>query len=74
MVSATRRAALTLVNVVCRREDGDQDGELGELEGSNNSSDLSHSSAGGGQLESPLPPPLSLELKKQGTTETLTSI
>lgn len=63
--------------VVCCREDGDQDGEGGELEGSNNSSDLlSHSSTGTGQLESPLPPQLSLDLDKQGKTSrySLTSI
>ncbi|XP_038571940.1 LOW QUALITY PROTEIN: mesoderm induction early response protein 2 [Micropterus salmoides] len=47
-------------------EDGDQDGEVGELEGSNNSSGLSHSSMGTGQLESPLPPQSSLDLDKQG--------
>ncbi|XP_044054704.1 mesoderm induction early response protein 2 isoform X2 [Siniperca chuatsi] len=47
-------------------EDGDQDGEVGELEGSNNSSGLlSHSSMGTGQLESPLPPQSSLDLEKQ---------
>lgn len=46
-------------------DDGDQDGEVGELEGSNNSSDSSsHSSSGTRQLESPLPPQLSLELDK----------
>ncbi|XP_035509773.1 mesoderm induction early response protein 2 [Morone saxatilis] len=48
-------------------EDGDQDGEVGELEGSNNSSGLlSHSPMGTGQLESPLPPQSSLDLDKQG--------
>ncbi|KAA8589964.1 hypothetical protein FQN60_013329 [Etheostoma spectabile] len=47
-------------------EDGDQDGEVGELEGSNNSSGLSHSSMGTGQLESPLPPQSSLDQDKQG--------
>nr|XP_046248272.1 mesoderm induction early response protein 2 isoform X2 [Scatophagus argus] len=47
-------------------EDGDQDGEVGDLEGSSNSSGLlSHSSMGTGQLESPLPPQSSLDLDKQ---------
>lgn len=46
-------------------EDGDQDGEVGELEPNNNSSDSSsHSSSSARQLESPLPPQLSLELDK----------
>lgn len=49
------------------REDGDQDGDVGELEGSNSSSGLlSHSSMGSRQLESPLPPQSSLDLDKQG--------
>ncbi len=53
---------------VCCRDDGDQDGEVAELEGSNNSSGLlSHSSMSTGQLESPLPPQSSLDLDKQGT-------
>ncbi|XP_029286356.1 mesoderm induction early response protein 2 [Cottoperca gobio] len=47
-------------------EDGDQDGEVGELEGDNNSSGLlSHSSMSTGQLQSPLPPPSSPDLDKQ---------
>ncbi|XP_034738049.1 mesoderm induction early response protein 2 isoform X3 [Etheostoma cragini] len=47
-------------------EDVDQDGEVGELEGSNNSSGLlSQSSMGTGQLESPLPPQSSLDQDKQ---------
>ncbi|XP_030289962.1 mesoderm induction early response protein 2 isoform X2 [Sparus aurata] len=47
-------------------DDGDQDGEVGELEGSNNSSGLStHSSMGTRQLESTLPPQSSLVLDKQ---------
>ncbi|XP_070765003.1 LOW QUALITY PROTEIN: mesoderm induction early response protein 2 [Enoplosus armatus] len=47
-------------------EDGDQDGDVGELEGSNNSSGLlSHSSMGTEQLESPLPPQSNLDLDKQ---------
>ncbi|XP_074491574.1 mesoderm induction early response protein 2 isoform X2 [Sebastes fasciatus] len=47
-------------------EDGDQDGEVGELEGSNNSSGLlSHSTMGSGQLESTLPPQSSLDLDKR---------
>ncbi|XP_029905729.1 mesoderm induction early response protein 2 [Myripristis murdjan] len=47
-------------------EDGDQDGEVGELEGSSNSQSLlSHSSLGPGQLESPSPPSLGLDLHKQ---------
>lgn len=47
-------------------EDGDQDGEVGELEGSNNSSGLlSHSTIGTGQLESTLPPQSSLDLDKR---------
>lgn len=59
----------TLTVVVCCREDGDQDGEVGELEGSNNSSGLlSHSTMGTGKLESPLPPQSSLDLDKQGKT------
>nr|XP_029135849.1 mesoderm induction early response protein 2 [Labrus bergylta] len=46
-------------------EDGEQDGEVGELEGSNNSAGLlSHSSAR--QLESPLPPQSNLDMDKQG--------
>lgn len=53
--------------MVCCREDGDQDGDVGELEGSNNSSGiLSQSSTGPRQLESPLPPQSSVELNKQG--------
>ncbi|XP_074525140.1 mesoderm induction early response protein 2 isoform X2 [Halichoeres trimaculatus] len=45
-------------------EDGEQDGEVGDLEGSNNSSGLlSHSSTG--QLESPLPPQSNLDVEKQ---------
>ncbi|XP_072245721.1 mesoderm induction early response protein 2 [Leuresthes tenuis] len=48
-------------------EDGDQDGEGGDLEGSNSSSELlSHSSMGAGQLESPIPPHSNLDLNKQG--------
>ncbi|XP_054458609.1 mesoderm induction early response protein 2 [Anoplopoma fimbria] len=48
-------------------EDGDQDGEVGELEGTNNSSGLlSHSSVDTGQLQSPLPPQSSLDPHKQG--------
>ncbi|CAN9500470.1 unnamed protein product [Ophioblennius macclurei] len=47
-------------------EDGDQDAEVGELEESSSSSgSLSHSSVNAGQLESPLPPPLSTDLDKQ---------
>ncbi|XP_071382226.1 mesoderm induction early response protein 2 isoform X1 [Centroberyx affinis] len=47
-------------------EDGDQDGEVGELEGSSNSHGLSsHSSLGPGQRESPSPPPSGLDLDKQ---------
>lgn len=47
-------------------EDGDQDGEVGELDGSNNSSGLlSHSSMSAGQLESPLPPESSLDRDKR---------
>lgn len=47
-------------------EDGDQDGEVAELEGSNSSSGLlSNSSIGTGQLESPLPPQSKLDLDKQ---------
>ncbi|TMS20091.1 Mesoderm induction early response protein 2 [Larimichthys crocea] len=47
-------------------EDGDQDGEVGELEGSITSSGLlSHSSMNTGQLESPLPPQSNLDLHKQ---------
>ena len=53
--------------VFCCRDDGDQDGEVGELDGSNNSSGLlSHSSMGPGQLESPLPPQSNLDLDKRG--------
>lgn len=56
------------MGVVCFREDGDQDGEVGDLEGSNSSSGLlSHSSVGTRQLESPLPPQSNLDLGKQGT-------
>ncbi len=59
----------TLTVVACCREDGDQDGEVGELEGSNNSSGLlSHSTMGTGKLESPLPPQSRLDLDKQGKT------
>ncbi|CAK6955413.1 mesoderm induction early response protein 2 [Scomber scombrus] len=47
-------------------EDGDQDGDVGEMEGSNNTpSLLSHGSMGPGKLESPLPPQSSLDLDKQ---------
>ncbi|XP_059197719.1 mesoderm induction early response protein 2 isoform X2 [Centropristis striata] len=47
-------------------EDGDQDGEVGDMEGSNNSSGLlSNNSMSTGQLESPLPPQSSLDLDKQ---------
>ncbi|XP_026202179.1 mesoderm induction early response protein 2 [Anabas testudineus] len=47
-------------------DDGDQDGDVGELEGSTNSSGtLSQSSMGSRQLESPLPPQSSLDLDKQ---------
>ncbi|KAG7513584.1 mesoderm induction early response protein 2-like isoform X1 [Solea senegalensis] len=48
-------------------DDGEQDGEIGELEGNNNSSELlSHSSVGrSGQLESPLPPQSNLDLDKR---------
>lgn len=47
-------------------EDGDHDGEVGDLEGSNNSSGLSsHSSVGTGQVESSIPPQSNLDLDKQ---------
>lgn len=47
-------------------EDGDQDGDGGDLEGSNTSSGLlSHISMGTGQLESTLPPQSNLDLDKQ---------
>ncbi|XP_068563340.1 mesoderm induction early response protein 2 [Cebidichthys violaceus] len=47
-------------------EDGDQDGEVGELEGSNNLSGLlSHSSVDTGQLQSPSPPQSSLDAHKR---------
>ncbi|TKS74552.1 Mesoderm induction early response protein 2 [Collichthys lucidus] len=47
-------------------EDGDQDGEVGELEGSITSSGLlSHSSMNTGQLESTLPPQSNLDLHKR---------
>lgn len=45
-------------------EDGEQDSEAGELEGSNNSS-VSLSQSSTRQLGSPLPPPSSLEVDKQ---------
>ncbi|XP_040040545.2 mesoderm induction early response protein 2 isoform X2 [Gasterosteus aculeatus] len=44
-------------------EDGEQDGEVGELEGSNGS--LSHSSMDAGQHQSPLPPQSSLDPRKR---------
>ncbi|XP_042368148.1 mesoderm induction early response protein 2 isoform X2 [Plectropomus leopardus] len=48
-------------------EEGDQDGDVAEMEASNNNSGLlSHSSMGTGQLESPLPPQSSLDLDKPG--------
>ncbi|KAM3876083.1 mesoderm induction early response protein 2 [Diretmus argenteus] len=48
-------------------EDGDQDGEMGELEGSSNSQGLSsHSSLGPRRVESPSPPSTGLDLEKQG--------
>lgn len=54
---------------MCCREDGDQDGDVGELDRSSSCSDLlSHSSVGSRQLESPLPPQSSLDLDKQGKT------
>ncbi|XP_005920890.1 mesoderm induction early response protein 2 isoform X2 [Haplochromis burtoni] len=47
-------------------EDGDQDGEVVELEGNNSSTRLlPHSSMGTGQLESPLPPQSNLDQDKQ---------
>ncbi|KAM7410002.1 hypothetical protein PAMA_001464 [Pampus argenteus] len=47
-------------------EDGDQDGEIGEIEGGPNSPGLlSHGSMGPEKLESPLPPQSSLDLDKQ---------
>lgn len=46
------------------RDYGDQYGELGELDGSNNSSDLLSQSSG--QPESPLPPQSSLDLDRRG--------
>lgn len=47
-------------------EDGDQDGDVGELEGRNSCSGLlSHSSLGSGQLESSVPPQSNLDLDKQ---------
>lgn len=46
------------------RDDGDQYGELGELDGSNNSSDLLSQSSG--QPDSPLPPQSSLDLDRRG--------
>lgn len=53
--------------VVYLSEDGDQEGEGGDLDGSNASTGLeSHSSMGTGQLESPLPPHSNLDLNKQG--------
>nr|XP_057930345.1 mesoderm induction early response protein 2 isoform X2 [Doryrhamphus excisus] len=46
-------------------EDGDQDGDAGDTEGSNNSAAiLSRSSTVSGKLVTPLPPPSSLELDK----------
>lgn len=49
---------------VVSRDYGDQYGEVGELEGSNNSSDLLSQSSE--QLESPLPPESSLDLDRRG--------
>lgn len=46
------------------RDYGDQYGELGEMDGSNNSSDLLSQSSG--QPESPLPPQSSLDLDRRG--------
>lgn len=54
--------------VMCCREDGDQDGEVGEMEGSNNNNSPGLLSHGPGKLESPLPPQSSLDLDKQGKT------
>lgn len=49
---------------LCFSEDGDPDGEAGDLDGSHTSSGLlSHAS---GQLESPLPPHSNMDLNKQG--------
>lgn len=45
-------------------DDGEQDGEVGDLEGSNNSSDLSSQNSTR-QLETPLPPQSNLEMDKQ---------
>ncbi|XP_028299361.1 mesoderm induction early response protein 2 isoform X2 [Gouania willdenowi] len=51
-------------------EDGDQDGEIAELEGSNSSSgSLSHSSLNAGPLETHSPPQLSLDLNKPDAAE-----
>uniref|UniRef100_A0A8C5F0U4 Mesoderm induction early response protein 2-like n=1 Tax=Gouania willdenowi TaxID=441366 RepID=A0A8C5F0U4_GOUWI len=51
-------------------EDGDQDGEIAELEGSNSSSgSLSHSSLNAGPLETHSPPQLSLDLNKPAEEE-----
>lgn len=49
---------------VVSRVYGDQYGEVGELDGSNNSSDLLSQSSE--QLESPLPPPSSLDPDRRG--------
>lgn len=49
------------------RDYGDQYGEVGELDGSNNSSDLLSQSSG--PPESPLPPQSSLDLDRPGNTE-----
>lgn len=49
---------------VVSRDYGDQYGEVGELDGSNNSSDLLSQSSE--QLESPLPPQSSLDLDRRG--------
>ena len=46
------------------RDYGDQYGEVGELEGSNNSSDVP--SQGSEPLESPAPPRSSLDLDRRG--------
>ncbi|KAK2835589.1 hypothetical protein Q5P01_016073 [Channa striata] len=47
-------------------EDGDQDGEIGEVEGSNNSSGLLSHSSMGPKLEFPIPAQSNLDLDKQG--------
>uniref|UniRef100_A0A673A290 Mesoderm induction early response 1, family member 2 n=1 Tax=Sphaeramia orbicularis TaxID=375764 RepID=A0A673A290_9TELE len=51
-------------------DDGDQDGDVGELEGRNTCSGLlSHSSLGSGQLESSVPQQSTLDLDKQGKAQ-----